>query len=347
MNQATVIVDKLRGACGYMPPSVNARRRRAFFNPTCRQSTISPPPTHRSMGEGRWKIFTFFLNKLLELAAAQLMARKEAVMTWLNIFSIADDHGVRAPARVCLGGPLPDGQHFRRLTAAERRWVDGRCRRAGIGVVHHLVHQGKKYLLRQSQTLVDRAADFAVSAHRRAGCRRKYTGEPYEVHPRRVAALTADAGGDDYQVAAAWLHDVVEDTPTTIADIAAAFGADVAQLVDDLTDVSQPADGNRQARKAVDAAHTAQATARAKTIKLADLIDNVDDICRHDPRFGLVFAAEARQLLPSLREGSPILWQRLANLLDNPSTTPIGMPDGQTRNARERQDDDDGKILSG
>lgn len=45
------------------------------------------------------------------------MARKEAMMTWINVFAVADDRGVRAPAKVCLGGPLPVGQHFRPLTA--------------------------------------------------------------------------------------------------------------------------------------------------------------------------------------------------------------------------------------
>ena len=104
-------------------------------------------------------------------------------------------------------------------------------------------------------------------------------------------------------VAAAWLHDTVEDTPATFEEIEREFGADVAALVKELTDVSRPGDGNRAARKAIDREHTAAASPRAKTIKLADIIDNCEDICRHDPKFGRVYLGEARALLAVLAEG--------------------------------------------
>lgn len=77
----------------------------------------------------------------------------------------------------------------------------------------------------------------------------------------------------------------------------------MARLVDDLTDVSQPGDGNRAARKAIDRAHLAAASPRAKTIKLADLADNARDICRHDVGFGRVFLAEMEALFAVLGEG--------------------------------------------
>ncbi|MTJ93609.1 MAG: HD domain-containing protein, partial [Desulfovibrio sp.] len=77
-------------------------------------------------------------------------------------------------------------------------------------------------------TLIARAAAFAAEAHAAVGQVRKYTGEPYVEHPRAVARLVADAGGDDAMVAAAWLHDVVEDTRVSLDEIRGQFGDAVA-----------------------------------------------------------------------------------------------------------------------
>ncbi len=154
-----------------------------------------------------------------------------------------------------------------------------------------------------AEDLVVRARRYATSAHQRISHQRKYTNQPYEVHLKSVAALVASVSDDAEVVAAAWLHDTVEDTPATIEDIREEFGEGVAVLVAELTDVSRPSDGNRAARKAIDRVHLGTASARAKTVKLADLIDNCRDICRHDPRFARVFLAEMGELLEVLREG--------------------------------------------
>src|SRR5689334_5447877 len=148
--------------------------------------------------------------------------------------------------------------------------------------------------------LVDRAREFAAAAHRGVGQLRKYTGQPYEEHLRRVAAIVEGFTDDREMVAAAWLHDVVEDTPVTIEDVEREFGPGVRELVDALTDVSRPTDGNRAVRKAMDREHLAAAPARAQTVKLADLIDNCDDICRHNRGFGRIFLEEMGQLLEVL-----------------------------------------------
>lgn len=153
--------------------------------------------------------------------------------------------------------------------------------------------------------LIARAREYAVSAHARINQLRKYSLQPYDVHLRAVAGLVASVGADRAMIAAAWLHDIVEDTPATFEDIEREFGPDVVGLVKELTDVSKPGDGNRAARKALDREHLARGSARAKTIKLADIIDNCTDICRHDPKFGRVYLAEARSLLEVLREGHP------------------------------------------
>lgn len=102
---------------------------------------------------------------------------------------------------------------------------------------------------------------------------------------------------------------------TTIEDITGIFGGEVAELVSALTDVSRPSDGNRKQRKTIDRDHLSKASPLAKTIKLADLIDNCADICRHDPRFGRVFLDEVALLLPVLQGGEPRLLRRAEKLL--------------------------------
>ncbi len=160
--------------------------------------------------------------------------------------------------------------------------------------------------------LVRRARDFAISAHRRIDQRRKYTSQPYEAHLRAVAKLVQDVTDDPETVAAAWLHDTVEDTEATFEDLGREFGPGVEALVEALTDVSRPGDGNRARRKAIDREHLAAAPPRAKTVKLADLVDNARDVTRHDASFARVFLEEARLLLEVLREGD----RRLAELLE-------------------------------
>lgn len=155
-------------------------------------------------------------------------------------------------------------------------------------------------------TLIEKARAFATAAHAAVGQLRKYTFEPYIVHPAEVAALVATVPGHTPEmVAAAWLHDTVEDTGVTIELIRSEFGAEVAELVGWLTDVSRPDHGNRAARKAVDRAHTAGAPAAAQTIKLADLIANTRSIMEHDEKFAVTYLAEKRMLLEVMTKGDP------------------------------------------
>ena len=154
------------------------------------------------------------------------------------------------------------------------------------------------------------ALAFAKAAHGSIDQRRKYTGEPYIVHPVAVAELVRSVPHTPEMVAAAYLHDVVEDTPVTIKEIDAAFGPVVGELVDWLTDVSRPADGNRRVRKELDRQHLAKAPPAAKTIKLADLIDNTLTIRAHDLSFWRVYRREKLALLEVLTEGDPTLWKR-------------------------------------
>jgi (p)ppGpp synthase/HD superfamily hydrolase len=159
--------------------------------------------------------------------------------------------------------------------------------------------------------VVRKAQVYAMAAHAAVGQKRKYTGEPYIVHPAEVAKIVAGVpGATPDMVAAAWLHDVVEDTGCTFTDIHMAFGIDIATLVGWLTDVSKPEDGNRAVRKAIDREHTAAAPAEAQTIKLADLISNSRSIMAHDPEFARVYLAEKRALLEVMTRGDAGLHER-------------------------------------
>lgn len=156
--------------------------------------------------------------------------------------------------------------------------------------------------------LVERARVFATAAHAAVGQVRKYTGEAYINHPAEVVAILETIQPSDEMLAAAWLHDVVEDTGVPLCLIRQEFGHDVAYMVSGLTDISTPEMGNRAARKALDRAHIAGQWASTKTVKLADLISNTRSIVKHDPRFAEVYMAEKRELLTVLNSGDHRLW---------------------------------------
>lgn len=153
------------------------------------------------------------------------------------------------------------------------------------------------------------ARAFAEHHHHAIGQKRKFTGEPYIVHPAAVVALVRAVPHTPAMLAAAWLHDTVEDTKATLEDIESAFGTEVATLVRMLTKRSRHADGDRQVRKALDMAHYAEASAAAQTIKLADVIDNIRTVAVHDPDFASIYLAEKAELVDELRAGDPSLRQ--------------------------------------
>lgn len=160
-----------------------------------------------------------------------------------------------------------------------------------------------------------RARLFAEEAHK--GKKRKYTGEDYVVHCMEVADLVRTVPHTEEMLAAAWLHDTVEDCGVTFSTLSSEFGPHVTILVYFLTDKSKPSDGNRAARKAIDRDHTDLAIPHAKTIKLADLINNTSSIVRYDPPFAKVYLAEKRALLEVLKDGDPTLWQMAWDTLLN------------------------------
>lgn len=164
-------------------------------------------------------------------------------------------------------------------------------------------------------SIIKKAILYAAVAHE--GQVRKYTHDPYISHPISVAMLVLKhTSSSNQMIAAAVLHDVIEDTPVGIEDIGREFGIYVASLVEGLTDISKPEDGNRAARKAIDRQHTSEGSTGVKTIKLADLIDNTESIIEHDPDFAKIYMAEKRLLLTVLTEGDSVLYSMAQDIID-------------------------------
>jgi guanosine-3',5'-bis(diphosphate) 3'-pyrophosphohydrolase len=140
---------------------------------------------------------------------------------------------------------------------------------------------------------------LAFAATRHSGQTRKYTNEPYIQHCMAVVEQLRAWGFEDRNsvLCAAILHDVVEDTKTTLQEVRERFGDTVAELVFWLTDYQKPKDGNRDTRTLMSAWRLARAPKYAQIIKLADISDNTASIARHDPEFAKVYLKEKARLL--------------------------------------------------
>ncbi|WLR90942.1 HD domain-containing protein [Shinella zoogloeoides] len=160
-------------------------------------------------------------------------------------------------------------------------------------------------------TMIMKADLFAFAAHTGASQVRKYTADPYIIHPRAVARLVQGVPGHDYrQVVLALLHDTVEDTGISLDDIESLFGEAMREDVEALTNCGKEM-GNRKTRFEINLKRIAAAPNSVKTVKVADLIDNTSTIVQHDPNFAVVYLKEKKELLErALRGADEVLWQR-------------------------------------
>jgi hypothetical protein len=101
--------------------------------------------------------------------------------------------------------------------------------------------------------------------------------------------------------AAAWLHDVVEDTKVNVGTIVDLFGHEIGSMVDALTKKSKSEDGNRVTRFVIDTlAIVGAGNEQANAVKLADLLDNTGSITLYDLDFASVYLAEKSVLMTLL-----------------------------------------------
>lgn len=164
-------------------------------------------------------------------------------------------------------------------------------------------------------TLTQKAYLFALAAHSAIGQTRKYSGEPYIVHPIEVADIVRSVPHTDEMVAAAYLHDVVEDTEIDLEMIREQFGDTVADYVFLLTDTDKSTGLNRRERKQLDTERLARAPAEVQTVKFADFISNTGSIVERDPKFALTYLAEKRAMLAVMTAGDRTLHQRASEIV--------------------------------
>ena len=129
-----------------------------------------------------------------------------------------------------------------------------------------------------SITLINRAYEMAREAHQ---YQLRSSGESYINHPLAVARIVAEIGLDEISVAAALLHDAVEDTEITLADVDKAFGAEVARIVDGVTKLERLQFDSKEAQQAATMRKMLVAMARdlrVLIIKLADRLHNMRTI---------------------------------------------------------------------
>jgi (p)ppGpp synthase/HD superfamily hydrolase len=133
----------------------------------------------------------------------------------------------------------------------------------------------------QSVVLITHAMEFA--AHKHTDIRRKgLRSEPYVNHLTEVARLLADAttGEDPALVAAGLLHDTVEDTDTTFEELDREFGAEIAGLVQEVTDNKKL---EKEDRKRLQIETASKKSPRARLIKIADKTSNLRSILTSPP----------------------------------------------------------------
>lgn len=126
--------------------------------------------------------------------------------------------------------------------------------------------------------LVERAYQLAEKMH---GDQRRASGIPYILHPTTVACILAELGMDSESIAAALLHDVVEDTPVTLEEITKEFGSEIAGMIDGVTKLGKIPYSSREEQQAENIRKMLIAMAhdiRVIIIKLADRLHNMRTI---------------------------------------------------------------------
>ena len=146
---------------------------------------------------------------------------------------------------------------------------------------YQLVDMVKAYDPLADEDLLNKAYVFSMRAH---GGQTRKSGDPYFSHPLAVAAILTELRADPASVAAALLHDVVEDTDTDIEEIERLFGPEVAALVDGVTKLSQiqlKSEASKQAENFRKLVVAMADDVRVLWIKLADRLHNMRTLEHH------------------------------------------------------------------
>lgn len=162
--------------------------------------------------------------------------------------------------------------------------------------------------------LINKSMLIAQTAHKAINQKRKYSGADYIMHPLEVYNILSLHTTNEIILSVGLLHDVVEDTEITLDFISQNVSPEVAYVLEMVTDISKPEDGNRETRKAIDREHYKTADYRGKMVKLADIISNGYDIKKHDKHFAERYFYEIGLLLPFL-EVEDFLYQKAQKMV--------------------------------
>ena len=151
----------------------------------------------------------------------------------------------------------------------------GKPGRARMMRQYELVERVRRYNPNTDENLLNRAYVYAMQAH---GQQTRASGDPYFAHPIEVAAILTDLKLDDATIAAAVLHDTIEDTEATLEEITRSFGPEIGALVDGLTKIARLDLVSKQAAQGENFRKLLLAIAadvRVLLVKLADRLHNM------------------------------------------------------------------------
>ena len=160
------------------------------------------------------------------------------------------------------------------------------------------------------------ARNISYLAH--LGQTRKNGFTPYIEHPKGVVAILSTVPCTKEMRAAAWLHDVVEDCDISLEDLRYRFlfPEPVVEMVDELTS-KEDCKRLRTPRKVLEAIRLSTVSKESKTIKLADVIYNMQDLEGLPPEFRERFMEEKKMLLPFLEGGDLVLMYRANKIIED------------------------------
>jgi guanosine-3',5'-bis(diphosphate) 3'-pyrophosphohydrolase len=208
---------------------------------------------------------------------------------------------------------------------------------------YDLIDRVRRYNPSTSEALLNRAYVYAMKAH---GEQKRASGDPYFSHPLEVAAILTDLKLDDATIAAALLHDTIEDTATTRAEIDQMFGPDIGNLVEGLTKLKKLDLVTKEAKQAENLRKLLLAIAddvRVLLVKLADRLHNMRTLSHmppearrrsaeetldiYAPLAGRMGMHEMREELEDLsfRELNPQAFKVISERLDALESKSIGM----------------------
>jgi (p)ppGpp synthase/HD superfamily hydrolase len=180
-------------------------------------------------------------------------------------------------------------------------------------------------MTRNTEEIIQEIITFAAKAHGEQ--RRKFIDEPYINHPVRVMDICRSYEKPVEVLAAAVMHDVLEDTATTkeelysflrtlLDEASASLTLDyVIELTDVYTKASYPA-WNRRKRLMMEAERISQVSCEAQNIKYADIIDNSLDIHNSGDDFAITFLMECSSLLRVMTKGDTDIRERAVDTVD-------------------------------